>query len=84
MEVAEAVNIGNSRESTITETISTIAKSRLKDVNEDTPPLIIFGHIVNFFRRPRFTRIWVLKEVFHASNISVCCGLYVAPGRDLC
>ena len=35
--------------------------------------------LMSFLKRPYFSRLWVLQELFHAQSLSCCCGLNVHP-----
>jgi hypothetical protein len=45
--------------------------------------LKLYQAFVSFMRRPYFTRVWVLQELFLAEQISYCCGTTVQLVTDL-
>ncbi|KZL85833.1 heterokaryon incompatibility protein or allele [Colletotrichum incanum] len=43
----------------------------------------LFTAFFSFLKRPYFTRVWIMQELFMGKNISVCCGQDVVPFQTL-
>lgn len=39
----------------------------------------LLNAMVSFFKRPYFTRVWVLQELFLGKHVSICCGISRQP-----